>query len=89
LTRRRVDRHLRKDEPCARAWPQRRGKLPFGLSATQAVKRFDAMQLQAGYAAVGIKEIACLMNFGRPAAAAVERSMRLLAERVMPKVSWQ
>jgi alkanesulfonate monooxygenase SsuD/methylene tetrahydromethanopterin reductase-like flavin-dependent oxidoreductase (luciferase family) len=34
----------------------------------------------------GIKEIACLMNFGAPEAEAVERSMRLFAERVMPHV---
>jgi alkanesulfonate monooxygenase SsuD/methylene tetrahydromethanopterin reductase-like flavin-dependent oxidoreductase (luciferase family) len=38
----------------------------------------------AGYAALGLKEVACLMNFGTPDAAAVERSMRLFAERVMP-----
>ena len=61
----------------------------FGLSPTQSEKRFDTMQLHAGYPAVGTKEIACLMNFGRPEAEAVERSMRLLAERVMPKVSRQ
>jgi alkanesulfonate monooxygenase SsuD/methylene tetrahydromethanopterin reductase-like flavin-dependent oxidoreductase (luciferase family) len=38
------------------------------------------------YAALGIKEIACLMNFGAPDGEAVECSMRLLAERVMPHV---
>jgi alkanesulfonate monooxygenase SsuD/methylene tetrahydromethanopterin reductase-like flavin-dependent oxidoreductase (luciferase family) len=38
----------------------------------------------AEYAALGLKEVACLMNFGTPDAAAVERSMRLFAERVMP-----
>jgi alkanesulfonate monooxygenase SsuD/methylene tetrahydromethanopterin reductase-like flavin-dependent oxidoreductase (luciferase family) len=38
------------------------------------------------YAALGIKEIACLMNFGAPEEEAVERSMRLLAERVIPHV---
>jgi len=36
------------------------------------------------YAALGVKEVACLMNFGTPDAPAVERSMRLFAERVMP-----
>jgi hypothetical protein len=34
----------------------------------------------------GSKEIACLMNFGAPEAEAVERAMRLFAERVMPHV---
>jgi alkanesulfonate monooxygenase SsuD/methylene tetrahydromethanopterin reductase-like flavin-dependent oxidoreductase (luciferase family) len=38
------------------------------------------------YGALGIKEIACLMNFGAPEGEAVERSMRLLAEQVMPHV---
>lgn len=41
----------------------------------------------AQYAALGVKEIACLMNFGAPEADAVERSMRLFAERVMPGLS--
>jgi len=36
------------------------------------------------YAAAGAGEIACLMNFGKPDLAAVERSMRLFAERVAP-----
>ena len=35
----------------------------------------------------GIKEIACLMNFGGPEPEAVERSMRLFGEKVMPRVS--
>lgn len=39
------------------------------------------------YAALGVGEIACLMNFGAPEAEAVERSMRLFAERVMPQSS--
>jgi alkanesulfonate monooxygenase SsuD/methylene tetrahydromethanopterin reductase-like flavin-dependent oxidoreductase (luciferase family) len=39
----------------------------------------------ARYAALGVKEIACLMNFGGPDKATVERSMRLFAERVMPQ----
>jgi hypothetical protein len=38
------------------------------------------------YAALGVKEIACLMNFGTPDAAAVGRSMRLFAELVMPRL---
>jgi alkanesulfonate monooxygenase SsuD/methylene tetrahydromethanopterin reductase-like flavin-dependent oxidoreductase (luciferase family) len=38
----------------------------------------------ARYAALGVKEIACLMNFGAPEAEVVERSMRLFAESVMP-----
>jgi alkanesulfonate monooxygenase SsuD/methylene tetrahydromethanopterin reductase-like flavin-dependent oxidoreductase (luciferase family) len=37
------------------------------------------------YAELGIKEIVCLMNFGAPEAEAVERSMRLFAEHVMPR----
>lgn len=36
------------------------------------------------YAAMGATEIACLMNFGKPELPAVERSMRLFAERVAP-----
>src|SRR5207244_4294685 len=32
------------------------------------------------------KEIACLMNFGGPEPEAVERSMRLFGEKVMPRV---
>jgi hypothetical protein len=39
------------------------------------------------YAALGVGEIACLMNFGAPETEAVERSMRLFAERVMPQSS--
>ncbi len=38
----------------------------------------------ARYRELGVREIACLMNFGGPDPDAVERSMRLLAERVMP-----
>jgi alkanesulfonate monooxygenase SsuD/methylene tetrahydromethanopterin reductase-like flavin-dependent oxidoreductase (luciferase family) len=38
------------------------------------------------YRALGIKEIACLMNFGGPESKAVERSMRLFGEKVMPRV---
>jgi alkanesulfonate monooxygenase SsuD/methylene tetrahydromethanopterin reductase-like flavin-dependent oxidoreductase (luciferase family) len=38
------------------------------------------------YAALGIGHIACLMNFGNPDPALVERSMRLFGERVLPHV---
>ena len=38
------------------------------------------------YRALGIKEIACLMNFGGPEPEAVARSMRLLGEKVMPRL---
>ncbi len=38
----------------------------------------------ARYAELGVREIACLMNFGGPELDIVERSMRLFAERVMP-----
>jgi alkanesulfonate monooxygenase SsuD/methylene tetrahydromethanopterin reductase-like flavin-dependent oxidoreductase (luciferase family) len=38
------------------------------------------------YRALGIREIACLMNFGGPELEAVERSMRLFGEKVMPRV---
>jgi alkanesulfonate monooxygenase SsuD/methylene tetrahydromethanopterin reductase-like flavin-dependent oxidoreductase (luciferase family) len=41
----------------------------------------------AQYAELGIAEIARLMNFGAPEKDAVERSMRLFAERVLPYVS--
>jgi alkanesulfonate monooxygenase SsuD/methylene tetrahydromethanopterin reductase-like flavin-dependent oxidoreductase (luciferase family) len=40
----------------------------------------------AFYTALGVKEIACLMNFGGPEREAVGRSMRLFAERVMLKM---
>jgi alkanesulfonate monooxygenase SsuD/methylene tetrahydromethanopterin reductase-like flavin-dependent oxidoreductase (luciferase family) len=39
------------------------------------------------YRALGIKEIACLMNFGGPELEAVKRSMRLFGEKVMPRLS--
>jgi radical SAM/Cys-rich protein len=39
------------------------------------------------YEAIGIRHIACLMNFGGPPLERVERSMRLLGERVMPAVA--
>jgi alkanesulfonate monooxygenase SsuD/methylene tetrahydromethanopterin reductase-like flavin-dependent oxidoreductase (luciferase family) len=39
------------------------------------------------YRALGIKEIACLMNFGGPGPDSVERSMRLFGEKIMPRVS--
>jgi hypothetical protein len=39
------------------------------------------------YRAIDIKEIACLMNFGGLEPEAVERSMRLFNEKVMPYVS--
>jgi probable F420-dependent oxidoreductase len=38
-----------------------------------------------GYAAMGIQHLACLMNFGGPDLDTVEDSMRLFAERVMPR----
>jgi alkanesulfonate monooxygenase SsuD/methylene tetrahydromethanopterin reductase-like flavin-dependent oxidoreductase (luciferase family) len=44
----------------------------------------ECVELIAQYAALGIGEIACLMNFGGPDLGTVERSMRLFAERVMP-----
>jgi alkanesulfonate monooxygenase SsuD/methylene tetrahydromethanopterin reductase-like flavin-dependent oxidoreductase (luciferase family) len=43
----------------------------------------ECVELIAQYAALGIGEIACLMNVGGPDLAAVERSMQLFAERVM------
>ena len=46
-----------------------------------AAECIDAVQ---GYRDLGISELACLMNFGGPDLDKVERSMRLLAERVMP-----
>ena len=39
------------------------------------------------YEAIGIGHIACLMNFGGPDLDVVERSMRLLGEQVMPRLS--
>jgi alkanesulfonate monooxygenase SsuD/methylene tetrahydromethanopterin reductase-like flavin-dependent oxidoreductase (luciferase family) len=43
----------------------------------------ECIELIAQYAALGIGEICCFMNFGGPDLAAVERSMRLFAEQVM------
>jgi len=37
------------------------------------------------YAELGIGEIACLMNFGGPDLDKVDRSMKLLSEKVMPE----
>jgi alkanesulfonate monooxygenase SsuD/methylene tetrahydromethanopterin reductase-like flavin-dependent oxidoreductase (luciferase family) len=39
------------------------------------------------YAALGVSHIACLMNFGNPDLAFVERSMRLFGEQVLPHVA--
>jgi len=44
----------------------------------------ECVELIERYRALGIAEIACLMNFGGPDLDRVERSMRLFAERVMP-----
>jgi hypothetical protein len=41
----------------------------------------------ARVAVLGVTEIACLMNFGAPEEHAVENSIRLFAERVMPNLS--
>ena len=38
------------------------------------------------YAAMGVTHLACLMNFGAPDLDAVDRSMRLFAERVVPRL---
>ena len=38
------------------------------------------------YAAMGVSHLACLMNFGGPDLDAVDTSMRLFAERVMPRL---
>ncbi len=68
-----------------------------GLDArARALEQVDTEQLIVGeasfcadaierYRALGIKEIACLMNFGGPEPEAVERSMRLFGEKVMPR----
>jgi alkanesulfonate monooxygenase SsuD/methylene tetrahydromethanopterin reductase-like flavin-dependent oxidoreductase (luciferase family) len=39
------------------------------------------------YADAGIAHIACLMNFGKPDLALVDRSMRLFGEQVIPHFS--
>ena len=44
----------------------------------------ECIELMERYRAVGIAEIACLMNFGGPDLGQVERSMQLFGERVMP-----
>ena len=70
-----------------------------GLNAeARSLEQTDAEHLIVGeasfcidaierYRALGIKEIACLMNFGGPEPEAVERSMRLFGEKVMPRFS--
>jgi alkanesulfonate monooxygenase SsuD/methylene tetrahydromethanopterin reductase-like flavin-dependent oxidoreductase (luciferase family) len=70
-----------------------------GLGAeARALEQTDAEHLIVGeasfcidaierYRALGIKEIACLINFGGPEPEAVERSMRLFGEKVMPRIS--
>jgi alkanesulfonate monooxygenase SsuD/methylene tetrahydromethanopterin reductase-like flavin-dependent oxidoreductase (luciferase family) len=45
----------------------------------------ECAELIERYRALGIAEIACLMNFGGPDPEQVEHSMRLFAERVMPR----
>jgi len=47
----------------------------------------ECVELIERYRALGIAEIACLMNFGSPDLDLVERSMRLFAEQVMPRVT--
>jgi alkanesulfonate monooxygenase SsuD/methylene tetrahydromethanopterin reductase-like flavin-dependent oxidoreductase (luciferase family) len=44
----------------------------------------ECVELIERYRALGIAEIACLMNFGGPDLDQVERSMRLFAQRVRP-----
>ena len=44
----------------------------------------ECIELIDEYAAIGIGHIACLMNFGTPDAALVDRSMRLFGEKVIP-----
>lgn len=66
-------------------------------AAARALEQIDAETLIVGeasfcidaiarYRACGIKEIACLMNFGGPEPEAVARSMRLFGEKVVPHV---
>lgn len=45
----------------------------------------ECIELIERYRSLGIEEIACLMNFGGPEPDWVESSMRLFAERVMPR----
>ena len=44
----------------------------------------ECVEIIEQYCELGISEMACLMNFGGPDLDKVERSMRLLAEHVMP-----
>lgn len=48
---------------------------------SECIERIDE------YAEIGIGHIACLMNFGKPDLALVDRSMRLFGERVIPHFS--
>jgi len=67
-------------------------------AAARTLEQTDAEHLIVGdasfcidaierYRALGIKQIACLMNFGGPDPDSVQRSMRLFGEKVMPRVS--
>ena len=67
-------------------------------AAARTLEQTDAEHLIVGdasfcidaierYRALGIKEIACLMNFGGPDPDSVQRSMRLFGEKVMPRLS--
>jgi len=45
----------------------------------------ECIELIEKYREAGIGEIACLMNFGNPDLAVVDKSMKLFAEKVMPR----
>jgi alkanesulfonate monooxygenase SsuD/methylene tetrahydromethanopterin reductase-like flavin-dependent oxidoreductase (luciferase family) len=47
----------------------------------------ECVEMIERYRALGIAEIACLMNFGSPVLEQVERSMRLFAQHVMPRLA--
>ena len=44
----------------------------------------ECIELMQQYADLGIRHLACLMNFGEPELPAVEDSMRRFAEQVIP-----
>jgi alkanesulfonate monooxygenase SsuD/methylene tetrahydromethanopterin reductase-like flavin-dependent oxidoreductase (luciferase family) len=64
-----------------------RARSAAGLDADHFVdgEAVECVDRIARYAALGVGEIACLMNFGGPEEATAERSMRLFAEQVVPR----
>jgi len=63
----------------------------FGFAPVQSEPRFDAMIAQARlaehlrYEALGVRHIACLMNFGKTPLDLVKASLRRFGAEVLPR----